>query len=112
MTYILVESNEDKCFIDYLLLNLLDKKSSDYSININGSHGITDSQLTKIEKHLRKDGNNAILINDADTNFNQRQEELHNKVETNSLDVKIFLLPNNTHNGELEDLLVDIGDLL
>ncbi len=104
MTYILVEAGEDKIFLSYLLINVLNKK--DFHIDFNGSHGITDYRITDIINYI-DNGYNIIIINDADKNFLSRKQEIINKINNHDIKADIFLFPNNKDNGILEDLLLN-----
>lgn len=120
MTYILVEGIEDKIFINYILLNIQQKSKDLFTIEYNGSHGITDHKEEQIEKHLLKN-TNILIINDADDCYQKRKKELENKIykkivpnATNKLidknatlpSINIFLYPNNNDDGIFEDLLL------
>lgn len=107
MTYILVEGDDDKIFISYLLEHVLEYKKSLYEINIHGSHNIKKEIATNIRDALSMNFDNFIIINDADNSFLSRKKELEDKMKKESIQGEIFLFPNNKNNGCLEDLLLN-----
>ena len=51
----------------------------------------------------------SILILDADNNFKQRQDNVLEDFRNFNISVSLFLFPNNSSNGNIEDLLSNIA---
>jgi len=106
MTCILVEGNDDESLIKFLLKQIGITEDL-YEIIQNGSHGINGNKVNILKEAIAQ-GKNLIIINDANSNFTTRNQELENDVKKYSLlSAKIFLIPNNKDNGELETLLLE-----
>ena len=111
---IFVEGEADKCFIEQLIETLPDI-CNQYSIKVTVTKGWTN--LVCPEKTMiyvnqmnitsANDGVNLVIF-DADENFKEREQEILKWKEDNNLDFELFLLPNNSSTGELEDLLESI----
>ncbi|MGL5253658.1 MAG: DUF3226 domain-containing protein [Brevinema sp.] len=109
MTLIIVEGTEDIHFVRHLLAG------KECEIIQNGSHGISDSILSDIEQTvINKDISKIAIINDADNDFSARLNELETaivhkinpKLKNNTIPCEIFLFPNNSSDGTLENLLL------
>ena len=78
MTLIIVEGKDDKDFISYLLDEVLHISNENYRILQNGTYGIKENDINimnKIQMSIDK-GEIIILINDQNSNFQKRRDEL------------------------------------
>jgi hypothetical protein len=58
-------------------------------------------------KQNTEDSKTTILIIDADSNFNNRQQEVVNDFAGFNTPISLFLFPNNSNNGSLENILCE-----
>ena len=66
----------------------------------------------KLKQSFIENNNNeniSILILDADTNFENRRNEVLTDFKAFGNPIELFLFPNNKNNGELETLLAEIA---
>ena len=106
--YILVEGKADKHFLEEYILHL-GYEDKDFEINaVNGW-----SNLEKFTPKLRQEENNGrrtAIIFDADLNPDKRRNELQNILRggKSPSSASIFLIPNDSDAGCLEDLLTHL----
>lgn len=105
--YIYVEGKSDKDFLDCFLRYWSKSKSFEVNINAN-SNVITENLLNKIKSHKDND-EQVLIIFDADKNFVQTQKRIVKESQGLMTAQEIFLFPNNSDNGELETLLLEIA---
>ena len=106
--YFFVEGKLDKLLIDYILEKIIKypKFDKDTVKNIGGNTNL-NKPISYLERG-EKEGKNIIIF-DADDNFSKRKKYIENELK--ELDItkySIFLFPNNSINGEVEDLLISI----
>lgn len=105
--YIYVEGKSDKEFLDCCLRYWSKSKSFEVNVNAN-SNVITENLLNKIKSHKDND-EQVLIIFDADESFAKTQERIIRKSQGLITAQEIFLFPNNSDNGELETLLLEIA---
>ena len=110
---IFVEGDADKRFIAQLLESIFNENIP--SGNIIPTHGYTnliavDKERTFINEMQRTtaDGGINLVVFDADSNCETRQRELSDWERRSKVNFELFLFPNNSNSGELEDLLRQI----
>lgn len=105
---IFVEGLSDQKFVRDLIQFFFNKKLNLKS-DIRSFDGKDKWQLTKAEfEKSTQLGNKNVLIFDADRDPKTRREELLRKKTELGIEFELFLLPNNSNSGELEDLLHDL----
>ncbi len=60
-------------------------------------------------KQNTEDGKTNILILDADVNIESRRKEVVDDFQKYNIPIKLFLFPNDSHNGALENMLCEIA---
>ena len=108
---IFTESNADIKFIqDYISEHFTDLLSEDFFYPLNSWAGYKSKgqAIASIQENFEK-GKQTILILDADNDFAARQAEVLNDFYGYNIPIKLFLFPNNAHNGNLENLLTEIA---
>lgn len=110
---IFVEGAADKRFIEQLISYLFNEPAKkDYVIATNGYGKLLTktTQETYLNQMKRNsdDGGVNLVIFDADDDFEQRKYEIEVWREENNVDFQLFLFPDNSHAGELENLLESI----
>lgn len=60
-------------------------------------------------KQNTEDGKTNILILDADVNIESRRKEVLEDFQKYNTPIKLFLFPNDAHNGALENILCEIA---
>lgn len=110
---IFVEGDADKRFIAQLLESIFNENIP--SGNIIPTHGYTnliavDKERTFINEMQRTtaDGGINLVVFDADSNCETRRRELSDWERRSKVNFELFLFPNNSNSGELEDLLRQI----
>lgn len=106
---IFVEGIADKKFI-YDYIEYLDIPSFEYIdiIDCNGWTSIKEEHiLNQLVKNTDENGINLVIF-DADKDFEKRKQELLYIKNKNNVDFNLFLLPNNSDDGTLETLLMNI----
>ena len=110
---IFVEGNADKRFIAQLLESIFNENIP--SGNIIPTHGYTnliavDKERTFINEMQRTtaDGGINLVVFDADSNCETRRRELSDWERRSKVNFELFLFPDNSNSGELEDLLRQI----
>lgn len=102
------EGKEDKKFSkDYLSHLHID--TTNIIVEITG--GWTNLHLikNKLDENSNKGGTNLVIF-DADTNCENRRQEILQKRADLGVAFELFLLPTNQLPGELEDLLISISN--
>jgi hypothetical protein len=108
---IFTESKADVKFIrDYVSSHFNIQLSSDFFYELNSWAGYKSngSILTQIQQNVDL-GKEIILILDADNDFAQRQAEVLNDFEAYNIPANLFLFPNHSQAGNLENLLCEIA---
>lgn len=110
---IFVEGDADKRFIAQLLESIFNENIP--SGNIIPTHGYTnliavDKERTFINEMQRTtaDGGINLVVFDADSNCETRRRELSDWERRSKVNFELFLFPDNSNSGELEDLLRQI----
>ena len=110
---IFVEGDADKRFIAQLLESIFNENIP--SGNIIPTHGYTnliavDKERTFINEMQRTtaDGGINLVVFDADSNCETRRRELSDWERRSKVNFELFLFPNNSNSGDLEDLLRQI----
>lgn len=110
---IFVEGDADKRFIAQLLESIFNENIP--SGNIIPTHGYTnliavDKERTFINEMQRTtaDGGINLVVFDADSNCETRRRELSDWERRSEVNFELFLFPDNSNSGELEDLLRQI----
>lgn len=106
MTLFVVEGKSDKEFLE----QYIHYKNSQFAYEVitNNSNQLQNATLQKIQKAL--DNNYRVcVIFDADSDYNQTQQDIKNKINTIKSRVEIFLFPDDRSNGNLETLLSNIA---
>ena len=110
---IFVEGDADKRFIAQLLESIFNENIP--SGNIIPTHGYTnliavDKERTFINEMQRTTADEGInlVVFDADSNCETRRRELSDWERRSKVNFELFLFPNNSNSGELEDLLRQI----
>lgn len=110
---IFVEGDADKRFIAQLLESIFNENIP--SGNIIPTHGYknliaVDKERTFINEMQRTtaDGGINLVVFDADSNCETRRRELSDWERRSKVNFELFLFPNNSNSGELEDLLRQI----
>ena len=110
---IFVEGDADKRFIAQLLESIFNENIP--SGNIIPTHGYTnliavDKERTFINEMQRRtaDGGINLVVFDADSNCETRRRELSDWERRSKVNFELFLFPDNSNSGELEDLLRQI----
>ena len=110
---IFVEGDADKRFIAQLLESIFNENIP--SGNIIPTHGYTnliavDKERTFINEMQRTTADRGInlVVFDADSNCETRRRELSDWERRSKVNFELFLFPNNSNSGELEDLLRQI----
>lgn len=111
---IIVEGIADQCFLIYYLKHLYacDISSEDV-IKCGGWTTLNSLKLEgeEIRQALRKNSDNGgvnLIIFDADTDIEQRRNEIKTWGSVHDLNFELFLLPDNETQGALEELLEQI----
>ena len=109
ITNIYVEGEADKKYIKDYIEFLFNIKVSNNKINETGGWTkIASNKGESIRNSMKKNtanGENNIVIFDADENPNQRRKDIEEWKTKFGLAFKLFLFPDNKSQGELEDLL-------
>lgn len=109
---IFTESKADIKFLkDYIEAALNVSLTDDDFDPLGGWSGYkTDGKVkASIEQNAIDNNKISILILDADTDFNKRQEEVLADFKNFNIPISLFLFPNDSANGNLEDLLSEIA---
>ena len=110
---IFVEGKADKRFIeDYLTKCFGVENASKYVVSLDGKDNFwSEKELVKIVPHFEKNtdrGGANFLIFDADDDFDSRKAEILQQKEKLGIEFDLFLFPNNSDSGALEELLYQI----
>lgn len=110
---IFVEGVADKRFVEQLIKFVFDADVPPGSVIVTqGYASLTKSSKIQTYSNLMKrtsdEGGVNLVIFDADNDIESRRMQLLDWKKANNVDFELFLLPDNTRNGELEDLLVQI----
>ncbi len=105
---IFVEGVADKRFIEQLIKHLFDACNPNSIIKTDGCTNLTKMTYVNLMNITSANDGVNLVIFDADENFNEREKEILKWKKDNNLDFELFLLPNNSSMGELEDLLENI----
>lgn len=110
---IFVEGVADKRFIEQLLESIFNEHIP--SGNVIKTDGYTNLTSTKKEQtfinemqRTTADGGINLIVFDADSDCEKRKNEILDWKRRSKVDFELFLFPDNTHCGELEDLLQKI----
>ena len=109
---IFTESKADIKFLkDYIeeVFNVSSTEDDFDSLGSWGGYKAGGSIKASIKQNTIDDEKISILILDADHNFNQRQHEILDDFTLANISINLFLFPNNSENGNLEDLLATIA---
>jgi hypothetical protein len=101
---IFVEGVADEKFLNDFLKFL---KLSEFNVSPMGGISKIDDSIPDYEKNFKK-GIKNVLILDSDDSFKVRCEDLKKKSYVSDFDISFFLFPNNSENGDLENLLENI----
>jgi hypothetical protein len=112
---IFVEGTADKKFLeDYINYIFPDIKVSNQTIidtggwtNIISKKEKGEDIINQMQRNNADDGINLVIF-DADNDFSARKKEIEQWRTDKNLDFELFLFPNNTETGTLEDLLEKI----
>ena len=110
---IFVEGVADKRFVEQLIKFVFDADVPPGSVIVTqGYASLTKSSKIQTYSNLMKrtsdEGGVNLVIFDGDNDIESRRMQLLDWKKANNVDFELFLLPDNTRNGELEDLLVQI----
>ena len=104
-----VEGESDAKFLKDFIKCQFDIDISDDSIIVTKTlNGFVNYKDNFIGNSTKDDGVNILLI-DADDNINQRQSDALSLIKEHKISTELFLMPNNSNNGNLEDLLCEIA---
>ena len=109
---IFVEGDGDVKFISDYIKNILPNFAIEKNtiVKTNGWTTINsekDDTREKFKSNTDNDGTNLIIF-DADKDFSKRKQEIEDWKNKYKLNFELFLFPNNSENGALEDLLENI----
>ncbi|MCV3456605.1 DUF3226 domain-containing protein [Campylobacter sp. CNRCH_2016_0050h] len=106
MIKIYVEGKSDKFFLDALCKEI---KIDEFETISVGSNNFSLSNLELVKSDINdKRVEKIYIVFDADNDYQKTKTNLEQQL-INLQKIKIFLLPNNKDNGELEDLLKKIA---
>ncbi len=108
---IFTESKADIKFIqDYLTehFSVPPTESLYHPLNSWSGYKSNGSAIVQIRENFEK-GNRTILILDADNSFTHRQTEVLSDFQGYNIPIDLFLFPNSSSNGTLEDLLCSVA---
>lgn len=104
-----VEGVADKRFLeDYLDFLFAVRPESNDIISCTGWPSLgSEAVVNELRKNSDKGGVNLVIF-DGDNNPTQRRLELGNNGKENKVSFRLFLLPDNSHPGALEELLIAV----
>lgn len=109
---IFVEGDADKQLIKQLTEYLKIDTSQGLIIKTEGCSSLISPKkehtFLNQMRRMTADGGKNLVIFDADNDFEHKKKELQDWKNCNQVDFELFLFPNNEHNGDLEDLLVNM----
>lgn len=110
MIKVFIEGKGDKVFVNYLIKNHPGiNKGHDFEIINTGGWTQLHNFKAKFEEVSDNSGESLVIF-DADTDknnggFTKRKQDLENIKQTHNIEFKLFLFPNNSNDGDFEDLL-------
>lgn len=110
--HIFVEGEADKRFIEQLLCYLKIAPQEDGVVVTNGCDNLlskgSDSPYAIIMQRGTSDNEVNLVIFDADNDISVKRKKIDDWAKSNGLNFKLYLFPDNSSNGDFEDLLTSI----